>query len=280
MWIEFQKCFMARVLTVVVRGVRWGGSLMVAAGVCFVSCDRVKKLAEPLQERGEISRESEAQAVSEAAKDSKVAEARSKVAAVTKYPELGLLDSPFNKMFRERVGVLKRTQPSFFERSDWPERLADEIAMSGARGGSGAEAAGGSADSVLAADELRKHIDRHVGKHRTVKGVIQKIHNIDSSFEVVRFRLDGDLEVQMSRHEFAAIRGINAEFLKWRLRVEGGHLMVKGQEGFQKGTGVYFPKDTILLSEGAPVRVSGTVVVRGNRVWVEKARIWSVIGGI
>jgi hypothetical protein len=158
--------------------------------------------------------------------------------------------------------------------------LADEIAINGGSGGIGTEVAGGLGISALAADEIRKHLDRHARKHRTVKGVIQKIYDFDSSFEMVRVRLNGDLEVRIPRREFAAIHSLNVELLKSRLRVEGGQLMVKGQRWFQRGRAVYFPKDTILLSEGALVCVSGTVVVNGNRVWLEHAQIRSVIGGI
>jgi hypothetical protein len=113
-----------------------------------------------------------------------------------------------------------------------------------------------------------------------VQGVILKIHEIDVVAEVIRFQLVGDLEIQMSHREFPAIRDVDAEFLKGRLRVEGGRLMVKGQEGATKGSAVYFPKDATLLSEGASVQVSGNVVVRRNRVVLEKAQLRSVGGGI
>ncbi len=286
------KCVRAETSVAPVRVARWGWTLVIPLFGSFVSCDRLKQTGEQVKQTGEQVSDRVKQAGEEVKQAGerllavdgqearKVEEARSKAEAVRKHPALGVLDSPFNKIFRERVGVLKRTQPSFFERSDWPERLAEEVALTGGRGGDGAGLGEPTDDSVLSVDEIRLHVERHMGKRRTVKGVIQKIHEVESSVEWVRFRLDGNLEVQMSRHEFLALRGLNAEFLRWRLRVEGGHLFVKGQEGFTKGNAVYFPRDVILLSEGAPVRVSGTVAVKGNRVWVEKAQMRSVIGGI
>ena len=287
------KCVSSATSKARVRVVRCGLTMMISFVASFVSCDRLKQAGEQVKMAGEQMSEQVKQQVGEEVKQAgerllevngdearKVAESRSKAEAVRKHPALGVLDSPFNKVFRERVGVLKRTQPSFFERSDWPERLAEEVALSGGRGGNGGGSDEPTDDSILSVDELRLHVDRHVGKRRTVKGMIQKIHEVDSSAEWVRFRLDGNLEVQMSRHEFRALRGLNVEFLRWRLRVDGGHLFVKGQEGFTKGNAVYFPRDVILLSEGAPVRVSGTVAVKGDRVWVEKAQMRSINGGI
>lgn len=248
--------------------------LVIILALGLIACDRVKQVKERVIGAGELllGRDGE--------EKRKAAEARSKEEAVKRYPALGVLDSPFNKNFRERVDVLKRTQPSFFERSDWPERLAEEIALTGGRGGMGTESRRAAGDRVLEVNELRQHSERHVGKHRTVQGVILKIHEIDVVAEVIRFQLVGDLEIQMSHREFPAIRDVDAEFLKGRLRVEGGRLMVKGQEGATKGSAVYFPKDATLLSEGASVQVSGNVVVRRNRVVLEKAQLRSVGGGI
>jgi hypothetical protein len=52
----------------------------------------------------------------------------SKKQAVAKYPELGLRDTAVNREFVRRCKLLQTADPSFFDRADWPERLADLMA--------------------------------------------------------------------------------------------------------------------------------------------------------
>lgn len=279
------KCVPSKTSTAPVRVVRWGLTMMIPLAASFVSCDRMKQTGEQMSEQvkqvgEEVKQAGERLWAVNGDEARKVAEARSKEEAVKKYPALGVLDSPFNKSFRERFYVLKRTQPSFFERSDWPQRLAEEIAVTVGRGDMRAEASGAADDWVLQANEIREYSERLVGQHRTVQGVILKIHEVDVAAKMIRFRLVGDLEIQMPCSEFPAIRDVGEEFLEGRLRVEGGRLFVKGLEGSRKGGTVYFPKDTTLLSEGSSVQLRGNVVVRGNVVTVEKAQLRSMGGGI
>lgn len=48
--------------------------------------------------------------------------------AVKKHPDLGKPGSEFNRIFLDRLRVAKASDPAFLARSDWPMRLADEIA--------------------------------------------------------------------------------------------------------------------------------------------------------
>jgi len=50
-------------------------------------------------------------------------------AAVRAFEELGIKDSPLNKLFVEHYGLYQRTRPEFFAKDDWPYRLAEECAL-------------------------------------------------------------------------------------------------------------------------------------------------------
>jgi len=52
----------------------------------------------------------------------------SKKQAVAKYPELGVRDTAVNREFVRRCKLLQSADPLFFEKADWPERLADLMA--------------------------------------------------------------------------------------------------------------------------------------------------------
>jgi hypothetical protein len=49
----------------------------------------------------------------------------SKKRAVARYPELGVRDTAVNREFIRRYKILQSANPSFMERPDWPETLAD-----------------------------------------------------------------------------------------------------------------------------------------------------------
>lgn len=49
------------------------------------------------------------------------------LAAVRKYPALGVAGTPFNRAFVAAVGRLQRTDAAYFEDEHWPLKLADEI---------------------------------------------------------------------------------------------------------------------------------------------------------
>lgn len=50
------------------------------------------------------------------------------LAAIKKYPDLGVSDSEFNKRFLDAYAKRKTSDPSFFTNAQWPMMLADEIA--------------------------------------------------------------------------------------------------------------------------------------------------------
>ncbi len=52
----------------------------------------------------------------------------SKKRAVARYPELGVRDTAVNREFIRRYKILQSANPSFMERPDWPETLADMMA--------------------------------------------------------------------------------------------------------------------------------------------------------
>lgn len=204
-------------------------------------------------------------------------ETASKAAAVKKYPSLGVLDSDFNKAFRDRVAVLRKGQGDFFADPSWPERLADEIAAEMFSRGKVGEAKIG--DGILQPAELRSGIAGHLGQWRLVQGHIRKIYEPDISSGNIRVGLDSEVEVWLVRNGMDALKGVSDEFLRWRLRVDQGSLVVKGNEGFAKANAVYFARDKVIFSEGTLIRVSGVVRAKGNRVWIEKAQMRSLYSG-
>ena len=48
--------------------------------------------------------------------------------AVSKYPELGIEGSDFNKRFRAEYNKRQMSTPTFFNEARWPVILADEVA--------------------------------------------------------------------------------------------------------------------------------------------------------
>ncbi len=49
--------------------------------------------------------------------------------AVIDFPELGIENSPLNRLFREKVAALKQSNPDFFSDPTWPHRLASVLAL-------------------------------------------------------------------------------------------------------------------------------------------------------
>jgi hypothetical protein len=60
--------------------------------------------------------------------DFEVAVAASQREAIRMFPQIGILDSPMNRGFRERYQKYRKDQPEYFREANWPVKLAKEVA--------------------------------------------------------------------------------------------------------------------------------------------------------